>query len=572
MRSLLRFGVMCEGTTFRAWQAQCLGHLLEVPGVELVLLIVDAEGQGANSLGGQLRRFTEPCLFWRLYGRLRRRLPWHATLVDMADRLSSVPVLRCRVRREGKFSQYFSEEDCEAIREYDLDFVLRFGFNIIRGEILEVPRYGVWSYHHDDLDKYRGAPPCFWEVYHGDPVTGVVLQRLTERLDGGVVLKRGWFPSCLTSYSRNCEQAFRGSTEWPAEVCRDILAGRADYLEAAPAKTAARIFYPPSTLQTLTLAWRTALRSVKSSWDSALNDMWDVGLVPHPIHEFLKRQTPADVRWLGASDNHRYYADPFGLPSREGMGLLVEEFDHLDGTGRICAVSTHDGASLSRPTTAISLPVHMSYPYLFEYEGSVYCVPETRFARQVFLYRAEEFPTKWARVGVLLDDFPAVDPTVFVHENRWWLLCTNGDTGPNTKLYAWYASSPCGPWTPHAGNPIKTDVRSSRPAGTPFVHEGVLYRPSQDCSLGYGCAVVINRVDCLSPSAFSEEVVNVVRPDPNGPYPDGLHTLSAVGGQTLIDGKRWVFSARFFAKRIASRLRMRGSAIAGSRSTPPGTA
>ena len=36
-------------------------------------------------------------------------------------------------------------------------------------------------------------PPGFWEIHNGDPVTGVILQRLTETLDGGVVLHAGWF-------------------------------------------------------------------------------------------------------------------------------------------------------------------------------------------------------------------------------------------------------------------------------------------------------------------------------------------------------------------------------------------
>jgi hypothetical protein len=33
----------------------------------------------------------------------------------------------------------------------------------------------------------------------------------------------------------------------------------------------------------------------------------------------------------------------------------------------------------------------------------------------------------------------------------------------------------------------------------------------------------------------------VVEPDKNGPYPDGLHTLSAFGEMTLVDGKREQF-------------------------------
>ena len=49
---------------------------------------------------------------------------------------------------------------------------------------------------------------------------------------------------------------------------------------------------------------------------------------------------------------------------------------------------------------------------------------------------------------------------------------------------------------------------------------------------------MINRVHTLTPTAFGEEPIAFVEPDADGPYPDGLHTLSAVGGMTLIDGKR----------------------------------
>jgi len=52
---------------------------------------------------------------------------------------------------------------------------------------------------------------------------------------------------------------------------------------------------------------------------------------------------------------------------------------------------------------------------------------------------------------------------------------------------------------------------------------------------------MINEVLALSPDDFEERVVAVVEPDQNGPYPDGLHTLSAFGDMTLLDGKREQF-------------------------------
>ena len=88
-------------------------------------------------------------------------------------------------------------------------------------------------------------------------------------------------------------------------------------------------------------------------------------------------------------------------------------------------------------------------------------------------------------------------------------------------------------------NPVRCDVRNARPAGPPFVHEGCLYRPAQDCSRSYGGAIVLNRIDVLTTEWFHETPMARIQPDPNGPYPDGTHTLSPLGPtQTLVDGKR----------------------------------
>ena len=65
------------------------------------------------------------------------------------------------------------------------------------------------------------------------------------------------------------------------------------------------------------------------------------------------------------------------------------------------------------------------------------------------------------------------------------------------------------------------------------------------------------RVNRLTPTEFEEEVVTTVRPDPHGRFPHGLHTLSAVGSATLIDGKRLVFVPAAFwneVRKIARRL------------------
>jgi hypothetical protein len=130
-----------------------------------------------------------------------------------------------------------------------------------------------------------------------------------------------------------------------------------------------------------------------------------------------------------------------------------------------------------------------------------------------------------------------VDGTVFALGGLYWLLGTRADDNYNARLFAWYAETPFGPWTAHACNPIKVDIAGARSAGTPFMFNGSLIRPAQDCSRTYGGAVVLNRIIELSPTRFAEEPIGRIEPDPRSFYSDGVHTLCVSDGLILVDGK-----------------------------------
>lgn len=67
------------------------------------------------------------------------------------------------------------------------DVVVRFGFGILQGDILTTPEYGVLSFHHGDIRRYRGRAGGFWAYLNGDDTAGVTLQQLTPTLDGGKI-------------------------------------------------------------------------------------------------------------------------------------------------------------------------------------------------------------------------------------------------------------------------------------------------------------------------------------------------------------------------------------------------
>ena len=194
---------------------------------------------------------------------------------------------------------------------------------------------------------------------------------------------------------------------------------------------------------------------------------------------------------------------------------------------------------------------HLAYPFTVRNSGSLWCIPDASFTGVVRAHRVSAPHDAWDDGFVLLHDVPAADPTVIEYDGRWWLFCTRHDDAPSVNLHVFHAPTLRGPWSPHSANPVKSDVRSSRPAGTPFIVAGVLHRPAQDCSRAYGGAVTINRVMGLTPTRFVEEVAAVVPPDPS--YPDGLHTLSAFGDRTLVDGRRRVWAPMKPFRRLVGR-------------------
>ena len=94
--------------------------------------------------------------------------------------------------RKG-FLDIFSDEESKLIEGYNLDLILRFEFDIIRGQILNSSKNGIWSFHHGDNKVNRGGPACLWEIILKQNQVGVTLQKLEPELDGGYVIDKGFY-------------------------------------------------------------------------------------------------------------------------------------------------------------------------------------------------------------------------------------------------------------------------------------------------------------------------------------------------------------------------------------------
>ena len=76
-----------------------------------------------------------------------------------------------------------------------------------------------------------------------------------------------------------------------------------------------------------------------------------------------------------------------------------------------------------------------------------------------------------------------------------------------------------------------------------FREGGRLYRPAQDCSVEYGSAIWIHRVETLDANDYRETPVR--RIDANvWPRARCTHTIDRAGGYEVIDARTWVKRGR----------------------------
>jgi hypothetical protein len=424
------------------------------------------------------------------------------------------------------------------------DFLIQLDESELPRDVSCGPRYGVWRFAASSP-----GPLAFWDVYDNLYHLELGLYRNTTDPAMHIPLDRRWIKVDRLSYRRTRSAALDEMARMPADATQGDLDAPAEPIAYVPESA-----QPPSPLDRARLGCKLLLRNAKYHLlGPFFSETWDVGVVDDPITRFVELDYLPSVRWLPSPGSHRFLADPFLAAADQGLLLLAEDYDLNTGRGKIVQELAPAGQLSGRTSDAIVENCHMSYPFLLLHDGDLYCIPETNEKNGVYAWRWNEAAQSWLDLRAILTDMAVVDPTPVNFEGRWWLFCTDKNDGVDSKLRLFFADSPWGPWTPHARDPVKADIRSSRPGGTPFVHRGRLYRPAQDSSKHYGWRLMLNEVTRISPTEFSEEVVRVL--DSGRLGVSGVHTLSGAADKTVIDGRRMRFTPWLAPRILAHKLK-----------------
>ena len=543
MSAKLRVGVLLDSTVLHAWERVMLDRIESSDYAELAVIILR---KPTAHMGCNIEpRPQWPTLLYdwaaQLLQRACRRLERgicceHDAFATVEGRnlLARIPTLGMGATdHDGTVPQ-----DVKRIHALNLDAIVNLTSQAFSAKLSTAAKHGVWCLDSADYPRRGGAPPGFWEVYFGRPVTRMHLTSSGEKGEQHILACSAAGTHPLSVKLNRSNAYWNALSLVPRQLAhlhsRGGAALHTAHRSSAVAANRDSESLAPDVSALATYIFRNVKRRATERLRRTLNiEQWI--LLFHlgddlctSIREFQRLVPPID----------RYWADPHVLYRDGKFYVFIEEYLLATEKGYISVIAIDKEGRAEEPIKVLEQPYHLSYPFVFEHAGDLYMVPESMENGTVSLYRCVEFPSKWEFIKNLLDNIRAVDSTLLHHEGKWWLFANvveNKGGSASEELFVFYTDCLLtGTWDAHALNPVVSDVATARPAGGIQQKQGKLYRPAQDCSVRYGYAIKIKEITALSPDEYAETEVARIAPDWDKNIL-ATHTLGYAPGLTVVD-------------------------------------
>ena len=551
-KNKLRIGLLLDSYTVEAWEHKIIRTLMDCDYADIQLVIlndiehVNSDRSVISNIKGnqdQIVYVVIRKLLDSIYRKFIERggyLPDASRSMDSSSILKNITTIKVRPIKR-KWSDYFSDYDVTAIKESDIDILIRFGFRILRSEILSAARYGIWSYHHGDNRINRGGPAGFWESMESWSEVGSILQILTEDLNNGKVLYKSF--SCVNKISiqDNISNYYWKSSSFITRKIKELYSSnKNEFLEKVASDNRHPIFYSdrlyvkPSNLQYSKLILKKIIEKFILSVNYKIYfNQW---ILMFDLNDDFSSSLWRYKKIIPPKD--RCWADPHVIKKDSIYYIFVEEMEYSTRKAHISVIIMDEYGNFEKPVTVLKRPYHISYPFVFEYKQEYYMIPDSLSNKTVELYKCIEFPFKWEYQKNIFSDIEATDSTVFFHKKKWWLFANIVEVeGASSwdELHLFSSDDPTSPdWQAHPKNPVVSDCKTARPAGKLFFHNGALYRPSQNCSVRYGYGFNISEITTLDEKNYNEKLVSAIKPKWDKKI-IATHTFNRVDSLHIID-------------------------------------
>ncbi|MEH1008019.1 MULTISPECIES: hypothetical protein [unclassified Winogradskyella] len=506
----LRIALIVDHINYFAWQDAIVKDLKDSKSVEIVLKIdLDEDIKKAKKSKKKLP------LLWKLFLKIDSKIfkpnPNATAILDNDITLNNIP--------SYQITDSFIASDLDT---YNLDIILNLTETNFNLKIQDAAKYGIWFLNHCDLDGINKRPYGIWEMLDQKPEVAGVLRYLKSGMSSPKTIDLTFSCKDGLSYKRNLNEILwqthfliKNNVELLAtneELFNKKLDSKSHIYESKAINVP---LLPPSNLKILSFVLKLyknkILQLIKSQF---YFDQWALIFFnnknandPFNLKSYTKILPPKD----------RFWADPFLIKHNDKTYLFIEELIYKNKLGHLAVMEIDEQGNYTKPETILVKDYHLSYPFVFEDNGSYYMIPETSGNNDIQLYKATDFPLKWEFQQVLMKDVIAVDTTIYKENDTYWMFTNmkkHKGASKHVELFLYSSKSLyTDQWIEHPLNPIVTDIKTARPAGKLFNYNGKLYRPSQNCSNHYGYGLNISEITALNTNKFEEDLIFAIKPD-----------------------------------------------------------
>jgi hypothetical protein len=258
--------------------------------------------------------------------------------------------------------------------------------------------------------------------------------------------------------------------------------------------------------------------------------MWNIGIVTQNIESIIENPGDIQIKWMKHSYRDRFFADPFLYDQDDdNYYILAEEFIYYIGVGSISLLTIDKKTmKLKIKETFLKENYHLSFPNKYDN----YIITESYRSGATYIYTKFKDGFKKRK----LTDHRMIDPVVFEKDSIFWIFASDPISPLDQVNIYYYGKDRM--IREHKMNPVKKNIKNSRPAGKIFYYKDDIIRPVQDSEKCYGNMVRLMKIIELTTSTFAEEEVCAISSEFNPPYDQGLHTFNVYDDCIIVDGYR----------------------------------
>jgi hypothetical protein len=434
------------------------------------------------------------------------------------------------------------EQLTSRVSQVNTDLILNLGSCAVPDQLLGKSRLGALqlNYHQDHTSTC--APVGFWETYYRIPITKFSINRIVEGAATYQILRHGSFRTQFC-YLLNQTHLYRKVLAQLHQMLVSLVETHElpeprleqDTKCAKGAKGAnATVLDRPSVRITLSYFVKLHLRLSRKVVRRAFRVKEEWGI------QIANANWSSAANWdalkISAPTGH-FWADPFLRTNGGKTYCFVEDFLFSTKRGHISVLEVSENG-VADIGIALKEDFHLSFPFMFEYDGKTFMCPETAESNQIRLYECTEFPLRWQLCKIIMNDVSAADSMLFEHNGKWWMLTSIDRTELNdhcSELCLFFADSPLtDKWEAHPRNPIYVDANIGRNAGL-IIENGRILRAAQEQGFDqYGKGAAVYEIVKLDMENFEEVKVN----DLEQLRPRNClasHHISTTGRVTVVD-------------------------------------